>query len=105
MDDVEPARVLQIEGDGLLAPVAPHEMRGQALGRGVVATREVPAVDPLDLDDPGAEIGELPGREGRGDGLFDGDDGDAFEGQGLWLHAMDHGPRQYFCHALIATDN
>lgn len=66
-------------------------MRGQARGRGVVATGEVPAVDPLDLDDPGAEIGELTGGEGRGDGLFDGDDGDAFEGQWLWLHAVDHG--------------
>ncbi|GAA3307441.1 hypothetical protein GCM10020295_66310 [Streptomyces cinereospinus] len=68
-------------------------MRGEAAGGGVVAAREVAAVDPLHLDHPGAEVGELPGGEGGGDGLFDGDDGDARQGQGLLFHASDHGPR------------
>ncbi|CAM5654179.1 hypothetical protein SGLAM104S_05681 [Streptomyces glaucescens] len=66
----------------ILAAVAPHEVRGQAAGGGVVATREVTAVDPLDLDHPGAEVGELTGGERGRDGLFDGDDGDALQGQG-----------------------
>ena len=61
-------------------------MRGQAPGGGVVPAGEVAAVDPLDLDDPGAEVGELPGGEGGRDGLLDGDDGDAVEGQGLMVH-------------------
>lgn len=91
--DVQAARVLQVEGDGLLAAVAPHEVRGETGRRGVVAAREVTAVDPLDLDDPGPEIGELPGGEGGRDGLFDGDDGDALQGQGKRLHARDHVPR------------
>lgn len=88
--DVEAARVLEVEGDGLLAPVAPHEVRGETGRRGVVAPGEVPAVEPLDLDHAGAEVGELAGREGRRDGLLDGDDGDALKGEGEWLHAGDH---------------
>lgn len=50
---------------------------------GVVGAREVAAVGALDLDHPGAEVGELAGGEGGRDGLFDGDDGDAGEGKGL----------------------
>ena len=71
-----PRGSFEVEGEGLLAPVAPHEVRGETAGGGVVAAREVAAVDPLDLDDAGAEVGELPGGERRGDGLFDGDDGE-----------------------------
>jgi len=36
----------------------------------------------LDLDDAGAEVGELPGAEGRRDDVFEGDDGDALERAG-----------------------
>ncbi len=83
VQDLPAARVLQVERDGLLAAVGPDEMRGQSLRGGVVGTREVAAVGPLDLDHPGAEVGELAGGEGGRDGLFDGDDGDAVQGQGF----------------------
>ena len=73
-------------GDGLLAAVAPDEVRGEPAGRRVVAAGEVAAVGPLDLDDAGAEIGELARGEGRRDGLFDGDDRDPVEGRaGRWM--------------------
>ena len=50
------------------------------MDRRVVVPREVAAVRALDLDDAGAEIGELPRRERRGNGLLQGDDGDVGEG-------------------------
>lgn len=61
-------------------------MRGQTAGSGVVTAGEVTAVRALDLDDPGAEVGELPGGERGGDGLLDGDDGDAVQGEGVSAH-------------------
>lgn len=91
VQDREAARVLQVEGDRLLAAVAPHEVRGEALRGGVVGAGEVAAVGALDLDDPGAEVGELAGGEGGGYGLFDGDDGDSVEGQRLCgVRVRDH---------------
>ena len=35
--DARAARILQVQGDGLLAPVAPDEVRGEPVGGGVVA--------------------------------------------------------------------
>jgi hypothetical protein len=83
VQDLPAARVLEVEGDRLLAAVRPDEVRGQSVDGGVVGPREVTAVRALHLDHAGAEIGELTGGEGRGDRLFNGDDGDGVEGERL----------------------
>jgi hypothetical protein len=56
-----------------------YEVRRHSLHGPVVAARRVAAARTLDLDDAGAELGELPRGEWAGDHLFQGDDGDAFE--------------------------
>jgi hypothetical protein len=76
-------RMLQIQRQALLAAVGPDEVRAQALHSLVIAAREVTAPGALDLDDACALVGELAGAEGRGDGMLERDDGDAFERQGL----------------------
>jgi hypothetical protein len=80
-EDLPLARPLEVEGDGLLAPVEPDEMARHAARRRVVPTGEVPAVRALDLDHSGAEVRELPRRERRGDRLFEGDDGHTVQGK------------------------
>ena len=67
--------VLDVEGERLLAAVGPDEVRAQAVDAVVVAAGEVAGVGPLDLDHPGAEVGQLPGRVRRGDRLLERDDG------------------------------
>ena len=61
---------LHVELHRLLAPVQPDEIARLAEHGPVVAAGEVAAARPLDLDDPGAEVGELPGGEGHRDGLL-----------------------------------
>lgn len=61
----------QVERQALFGPVRPDEVRGQVgPDTGVVGAREVARSRTLDLDDAGAEVGELAGAEGGGDGLF-----------------------------------
>jgi len=55
-------------------------MRGQAIHPLIVAAREIAHLGPLDLDDPGAEVRQLPGTERRGNGVLEGNDGDAIQG-------------------------
>ncbi|CAM5681067.1 hypothetical protein SALBM311S_05868 [Streptomyces alboniger] len=57
----------------------------------VVAAGEVALTGPLHLDHPGAEIGELAGGEGGGDGLLQADHRDP--GQGTLREA--HGAHLY----------
>ena len=61
---------LHVELHRFLAPVQPHEVARLAEHGPVVAAGEVAGARPLDLDDPGAEVGELPGGEGHRDGLL-----------------------------------
>jgi hypothetical protein len=42
------------------------------MDRLVVATGEVAGIGAFDLDDIGAEVGEVPGSERGGDGVFEG---------------------------------
>jgi hypothetical protein len=49
----------------------------------VVAAGEVTRAGPLDLDDPGAQVGELPGGEWGRDGLLQRDDQQPLERQPL----------------------
>src|SRR4029453_12205211 len=72
-------RLLQIERQRLLGSIQPHEIARQAFDGGVVAAREVAAVGTLDLDDAGAEIGELPRGERCRHCLLERDDRDVFE--------------------------
>ena len=81
-EDAGRFRPLQVQRQRLLRPVQPDEVAREPLDGRVVAAREVAAVGPLDLDHARAEVGELPRRERRGDGLLEGDDGDAFQ----WEH-------------------
>ena len=53
------------------APVPSHGV--------VVVAREVTALGPLDLDHPGAEVGEVAGGQWHGDRLLDGNDRQSFE--------------------------
>jgi hypothetical protein len=73
-------RVLDVEHDGLLAPVQPDKVRRLPEHGPVVAAGEVTA-RPFDLDDPRAQVGELPGGERRGDRLLKRDDGDPLKRQ------------------------
>jgi hypothetical protein len=52
-------------------------MGGQAADHAVVVAAGVTGARLLDLDDPGAEVGEVPGAQRGGDGLLEGQDGDA----------------------------
>src|SRR6185503_21184575 len=63
--------VLEIEREALLRPVAPYEMRTQATHAFVVGAREVARAGTLDLDHPGAEIGELARAERRRNGVLE----------------------------------
>jgi hypothetical protein len=72
-------RILQVDLEGLLGPVEPHEVAGLPVHRLVVPPREVSGTRSLHLDHPGAEVGELPGGERRRHRLLDADDGDPFE--------------------------
>jgi hypothetical protein len=74
--------VLEVERDGLLGAVEPDEVARQPVHGGVVVPGEVSPAGSLDLDDAGAEIGELAGRERRGDGLLARHDDDPVEGKG-----------------------
>ena len=68
--------VLDVERQALLRAVGPDEVRGQAAHARVVAAREVADAGALDLDDAGAEVGELARRERRGDRVLERDDGE-----------------------------
>jgi hypothetical protein len=71
--------VLDVERQALLRAVGPDEMRGEAAHPGVVAAREVAGAGTLDLDDAGAEVGELACRERCRDRMLERDDGESFE--------------------------
>ena len=73
-------RVLEVEGHALLRPVAPEEVRRLPVDALVVGAREVAAARALDLDHPGAEVGELAGAERGGDRVLERDDGEAGKG-------------------------
>src|SRR6202044_3448071 len=74
------AGVLDVKLDAFLAPVEPGEVAGLSERRVVVIAGEVAGAGPFDLDDASSEVGQLPGRERRGNGLLQGDDGDAVKG-------------------------
>lgn len=78
--DAEAVVGFKIQDNAFLAAVEPDEVAGHPARFVVVAAGEVAGV-PLDLDDPGAEVRELPGGERSGNGLLQGNNGDAFEGQ------------------------
>ena len=82
----DPGRLgmLHVEREAFLGAVGPDEVRRQAAHALVVAAGEVARAGALDLDDAGAEVGQLAGGEGRRDRVLQRDDGDAFE----WLHGL-----------------
>ena len=85
-------RILDVGGERLFAPVEPDEVGALAMGEAVVGAGEI-ALGALDLDHPGAGVGE-PGRAvGRGHGLLHRHDQDAVQGQCL-RHSVDSGKRR-----------
>jgi hypothetical protein len=72
----------EIEHDRFLAAVEPNEIAALAVHEVVVAAREV-ALRPLDLDHARPGIGEATRTHRRGDGLFERNDEEAGEGEGL----------------------
>ena len=75
-------RLLEVQRQALLGTVGPDKVRGLSLDARVVGARKVPATGTLDLDHARAKVGQLARAEGRGDGVFQGDDGDTVEGSG-----------------------
>jgi hypothetical protein len=73
--------MLEVQRQALLAAVAPHEVRAQAVDAGVVGAGEITHTRPLDLDDARALVGELARAEGRRHRVLERDDGDARERQ------------------------
>jgi hypothetical protein len=82
-------RPLDVGGERFLAAVEPREVARHALGRAVVAAREV-ALRALDLDHARARVGEPARAIGRGDRLLEGEHGDARE-RAAWMSVF-HGP-------------
>jgi hypothetical protein len=82
--------VLDIEGQRLLVPVEPYEVRRHAVDGVVVLAREVAADPVLYLDHPCAEVTEVPAAKRRRDGLLEGDHGQSgqWEGQGTAFRVM-----------------
>jgi hypothetical protein len=70
VQELATAGVLRVQRERLLVAVHPHEVRAEPLDALVVAAGEVAHVGPLDLDDPRAEVGELPGGVRGGDRLL-----------------------------------
>jgi hypothetical protein len=68
--------LFQVERHGLLGAVEPDEVARHPLDGLVVVAGKVPGPGALYLYDARAEVGELAGGEGGGDGLLQGDDGD-----------------------------
>lgn len=67
----------EIQRQAFLGAVGPGEMRGQTLDAAIVAAREVADFGPFHLDDARALVGQLARAEGRGNGVFQRNDGDA----------------------------
>lgn len=67
---------LEVQGDGLLAPVGPDEVGRLAEHHVVVVAGEVAALGIFDLDHAGAEVGEHARAHRRGHRLLHRDDGD-----------------------------
>lgn len=74
--------ILQVEGEAFFAPVRPDEVRALTCDSRVVVAVEIAFAWAFDFDYTGSLVGELAGAEGSGDGLFEGDDQGAREGEG-----------------------
>ena len=72
--------MLHVERDAALAAVQPDEEAGLAVHEAVVGAGEVALARALDLDDIGAEVGQVAGADRRRHRVFERDDADAFEG-------------------------
>ena len=79
-------RVLEVEDDGLLAPVEPDEIGRKSVHRAVVVARNI-AARPLDLDHPRAGIGQLGRAQRRRRRLVDGN----YENVGEGVHGARSG--------------
>ena len=84
-------RAGEVEHDAALAAVQPREVRRLAMERAVVSARDIAAVGAFDFDDVGAEIGQLPGAERRGDRLLERDHAQAAQ----WHRVARRAPHAY----------
>ena len=66
----QPRRVLEIQCQAFLGPVGPGEMRGDTARTGVIGAGEIAGTGAFHLDHACAQIGKLPRRKRRGNGLF-----------------------------------
>jgi hypothetical protein len=71
--------MLEVEREAFLGPIDPDEMRRLPVHPRIVGAREISHAGALDLDHSGAEIGQLACAKRRRDGMFQRNDGDAFE--------------------------
>ena len=80
VEDFRCVRVFQIKRDAALTAVQPNEEAGLTMHETVVSAGEVTLAGALDLDDIGAQVGEMAGAYRRRHSMFERDDADAFEG-------------------------
>ena len=81
-DDFSCFGALQVERERFLRPIEPDEITRQAFHARVVPACEIAGARSLNFDNARAPVGEMARGEGRRDGLLDGDDGEAGEGEG-----------------------
>jgi hypothetical protein len=79
--DLDALLVLEVEGEAALAAVEPGEPGRAAVDDAVVIAGKVAFAAPFDLDNIGAEVGEVASAERRRDGLLKADDPQAGEGK------------------------
>ena len=71
--------MFDVESEAFLRAVAPDEIGGQPAHAFIITAGEIAGPGPFDFDHARAQIGQLAGRERRGDGVLQGDDSDSIE--------------------------
>jgi len=71
--------MFDIQRQAVLGAVQPDEIGRLTFDGLVIVARKIADLGPFDLDHPRTEVSELAGAERRGNGLFEGDDGDALQ--------------------------
>ncbi len=95
-------RDAQVERDGFLAVVEPHEVRRQPAHRPVVMPCGVTTGRVLDLDHARSEVGEMPCAQRRGHRLLQGEDRDPVQRRVRGFH-VNLGGRFCRCAATPST--
>ena len=72
--------MLGVESEALFRAVHPSEMRGESAHTLVISAGKISDSRPLNLDDTGPDIGQLPRTKRSGNGMFQRYNRDAIQG-------------------------